>query len=142
MVAVPDLDAVDAGLGEVVDDGGEVGVIFAAELHGVGDGGQAAGLVNAVDGLAGREAFLVEKGERFAVEVNIEGLLDAGDGTRIDEGLGDVGAADDDGLAGFDALAGEGFDLLRVTRQLSSRRRAMILGWARCGPPAGWRTFF
>ncbi len=111
MVAMPDFDAVEAGFGEVVDDGGEVGGIFAAELDGVGDGGEAAGFVDAVDGLARGEAFLGEEGGAGGAEVDVEGLLDGGDAVGADEGLGDVGAADDDGSAGGDFFFGDGFDL-------------------------------
>ena len=62
VVGVVDFEAVEAGVGEVVDDGGEVGGVGSAELDGVGEGGQAAGGVDAVDGLARGEAFFVEVG--------------------------------------------------------------------------------
>lgn len=112
VVRVPDFQTVHARLGQMVDDRGEMRRIVGLELDRVGDGGEPAGVVDALDRLARSEAFLGEEGGAGGTEVDIKGLLDAGDMIGADEGFGNVRAADDHRRARRNFLFGDLFDLL------------------------------
>src|SRR5206468_1041996 len=92
--------------------GGEMGGVFTAKLDRVGDGSEAAGIVDAFDSLSRREAFFGKVRSAGGAQIDVEGLPHAGDAAIADDGFGDVRPADDDFAAGLDTLAGDRFDLL------------------------------
>lgn len=98
VVGVDDFDTVEALVGEGLDDGHELGVVFPSELGGVGEDGKAAGLVDQVNGLPGSGGFLVDVKAATLSEVSVEGVLDGGAEALADKDRGEVGPADGSAL--------------------------------------------